>query len=635
MFFLPRKSILFSVLSLIIFIVAGRILFSAELVGKVVDSRTGQGISGVILRAISQQGKNREVRGKTNAEGKYHLELLRGNYKLHVSLPDSIYWPKFYSATENERGDILPVPSFDSYLELDIPLKAGGSISGAVRRQKDGKPLPDVHVYAETGESRISALTRSDGSYFLRPLLSGEYRVHVVTLDENYIPVYYDNRLDARKAELLPIHDREEVTGIDFMLELGGMIRGKVSSRSGHASLTGAKIVAEKLKSQEPPRYALSDAQGYYALRGLTSGKYLLECSLRQDTEAEGNPGKNFLLQFYQDGMDRTQAEPLEVQAESVTNEVNFELVEESRISGRVWSPYQKTAVKSVGIRPRLDQSETVNLSDGQSDNNGRYLIDHLPPGKYRLETILSKANQRFVPVYYRNRLNLELADLLDISEGSWLRSIDFDLTLGASVKGLVKVEDSIYRLEPDAVVLHLKPDGLDLFQYGEHEMKTQPDGAFFISGIPAGRYQFFPVLKDPNLLPEFDSGLRILPLAEGDNLEGVEFILRVGGSISGTVSSQDSRYTPGKLAIILISIKEQTQKIFPLKSEQYLLAGLNPGKYLLILTTTPQEINPDHPIPSARAFDSRYVDVSRGGMSKGVDFLIKTSSDGLANPMP
>lgn len=333
--------------------------------------------------------------------------------------------------------------------------------------------------------------------------------------------------------------------------------------------------------------------------------------------------------------MDRAQAEPLEVQAESETSEINFELVEESRISGRVWSPYQKSAVKGVGIRPHLEQNDTVNLSDGQSDSNGRYLIDHLPPGKYRLETILSKANQRYVPMSFRNRLNLDLADLLDLPEGSWLRSIDFDLTLGASVKGLVKVEDSAYRLEPDAVVLHLKPEGLDLFQYGEREMKTQPDGTFSIPGIPAGRYQFFPVLRDPNLLPESESSPRILPLVEGDNLEGVEFILRVGGSISGTVSSQDPSYTPGKLALILISIKEQTQKIFRLKSEQYLIAGLNPGKYLIILTTTPQEISPDRPIPPARAFESRYVDVSKGGMSKGVDFLIKTSSDGLINPTP
>jgi hypothetical protein len=635
MFSFPRKQTFLAILSPILFLTSVRTSFCAELVGKVVDAQTGQGISGAVLRAIPQQGKIREVRGKTDVDGKYHLELLRGNYRLHVSLPDSIFWPRFYSATGNEKGDVLPVPSFDSYLELDIPLQSGGSISGTVRRQKDGSPLPDVHVYAEAGEARVSALTRSDGSYFLRPLPPGEFHVHVVTLDENYIPVYYDNRLDPRKAELLPIHDREELTDIDFLLELGGLIRGKVSSRSSRTSLAGAKIVAEKLKSQEPPRYALSDAKGYYTLRGLTPGKYLLECSLRQEMEAEARSGNNFLLEYYQGGMERDQAETLDVQAESVTNEVNFELVEESRISGRVWSPYQKTAIKNVGIRPRRDHNETLNLSDGQSDTNGRYLIDHLPPGKYRLETILAKANQRFVPVYYRNRLNLNLADILDISEGSWFRSIDFDLTLGASIKGVVKAEDPAYRLEPDAVVLHLKPEGLDIFQYGEHEMKTQPDGAFFLSGIPAGRYQIFPFLKDPNLMPESDSGSRILPLAEGDTLEGVEFIVRIGGSISGTVSSQDSRYPPEKLSIILISIKEQTQKIFPLKSEQYLIAGLNPGKYLMILTTTPQEISPDRPIPPAMAFDSRYVDVARGGMSKGVDFLIKTSSDGMVNLMP
>jgi hypothetical protein len=635
MLYLPQKLFFLLILSLGVLISTRSMVIGAEIVGKVVDSRTGLGISGALLRAIPQQGKNREIRGRTDTEGKYHLELLRGSYLLHVNVPDSVYWPRFYSASGLEKGDVLQVPSFDSYLDLDIPVQAGGSISGIVLRQKDGRPLSNVHVYAESGETRVSTFTHSNGSYFLRPLLPGDYRIHIMTLNENYIPEYYNDRLDARKAELLPIHDREEILGIDFRLELGGVIRGRVTSRNSHLPLMGAKIVAEKIKSQEPLRYLASDRQGYYALQGLTPGKYLLECSLRQETEEEANSGKNYLLQYFQATLDRSQAKPLEVQPESINSEVNFELVEESRISGQTWSQYQKAPVKNVTIRPWLEQTEPLYLAGGESDNKGYYRIDNLPPGKYRLETILSKSNQKFVPMFYQKSLNYDQADVLDVPEGSWLHSIDFSLSLGANIRGQIRTDDSSYKLESESVLLHLKPEGLDIFQYGEHEFKTQADGSFLIQGIPAGRYQIFPVLKDPNLLPEPEVHARILSLVEGETQEGVEFNLRIGGSLSGSVISQDSRYPPEKLAIILISVKEQTQRVFQLKSEQYLLTGLSPGLYAIILTTTPQEMLPDRPIPASRVFDSRYVDISKGAASKGVDFLIKSSPAGLLNSSP
>jgi hypothetical protein len=77
-----------------------------------------------------------------------------------------------------------------------------------------------------------------------------------------------------------------------------------------------------------------------------------------------------------------------------------------------------------------------------------------------------------------------------------------------------------------------------------------------------------------------------------------------MGGSISGKVSTQSSANSLQKLNLILISVKENTKTFFDLGSEEFTIAGVEPGKYVLILLS---QQNSPQPIFSAN-FCFRYA---------------------------
>ena len=70
-------------------------VYGAEIVGRIIDRDTKLGIAGALVRALPQQRNQAEVLDKTGEDGKYHLELLRGKYKVFVNVPDSNYLPQF------------------------------------------------------------------------------------------------------------------------------------------------------------------------------------------------------------------------------------------------------------------------------------------------------------------------------------------------------------------------------------------------------------------------------------------------------------------------------------------------------------------------------------------------------------
>jgi len=113
------------------------------------------------------------------------------------------------------------------------------------------------------------------------------------------------------------------------------------------------------------------------------------------------------------------------------------------------------------------------------------------------------------------------------------------------------------------------------------------------------------------------------LEVLEGEVIEGVEIPVKVGGSISGVISSQSDFHTLDKLLLILISVKENTKTYFDVTSERYTLPGIDPGKYVLVLLTNPEKTHPTEDFRPTRVFDTQLVEVSRGKTTRGVDFQI------------
>ena len=112
-------------------------LRGAELVGLVREAGTGEMIVGASVRAIPLSKNLREVLSRTNSNGRYHLELLKGKYRLFLSFPGSDYLPQFFSTNDQPQGEIIDVPTFDSFRIIDLTMNSGGSIAGKVVRFSD------------------------------------------------------------------------------------------------------------------------------------------------------------------------------------------------------------------------------------------------------------------------------------------------------------------------------------------------------------------------------------------------------------------------------------------------------------------------------------------------------------------
>ncbi len=603
-------------------------LRAAEIVGTVRSVRTGQGISGALVRAIPQQRNRRDVQAQSNAEGRYHLELIRGKYKLFISVPNSNYLPQFYSSSDQERGDILDVPTFQSFMIANASLSSGGSIAGRVSRYTDNAPVASVRVSAESKDSRISVSTREDGTYLFQALPPADYRVHVVALDENYVSSYFDEAPYVDLADVIVVRPDQEVTGIDFHLRLGGSITGRVLAQRNREPISGIKIIAEKQNSKENPAFAYTDSQGFFALQGLPDGIYVVETGTAKPSNETSSTRSRYLTAYFENRFDKELATKLRVENGSSISGVNFTLFQSGRISGSVHARRSGSPLPEVAILPAHVQKDISNQFPTKTDESGTYLIENLAPGEYVLNASLPQRGRRFVEVYYQDKLNPETADRVFVEENGWTRGIDFSLILGATLRGRLKVDDPEYKLDASACSISLKRSPLDLEGFGERTYRLTSDGSFTIEGTPPGKYTMIPKLMDPNLRLQNNLEGKTFDLIEGEVKEEIEFFLKVGGSISGIVSTKNPNYTLDKLLLILINIKENSKSYFGLNSDHYALNGLEPGKYLLVLLSNPERTHPDSSFQPARVFDSRTIDVLKGKTTTGVDFQLAGSEN-------
>jgi hypothetical protein len=611
-------------------------LFGAEIVGRIVDRDTRLGIGGAVIKAVPQQKNQPTVWDKAGENGKYHLELLRGKYKLLITVPNSNYLPRFYSASNQELGDVIDVPTFQSFIIINVPMDAGGSISGVIRRRLDRSPVEGVRVYAEAPGFRVSTTTNPDGSYAFGALTPDRYRVHVFPIDENYVPVYFDDALDPEQSVSLPLDRQQRITGIDFLLRYGGVISGRVYARKNREPIAGIRVLAEKQKTGTPPVYAYTDTNGFYTLRGLPDGVYTVETGgLKESTASNKSSRSRYLTQYYHDRFDRELSEKLRLNSGNSFAGIDFSLVTGGKISGTVRSRYDNRPVSSAEVV--LQETATTILSAPKvtTDRDGHYQIENVPPGEYIIDTVLPKQDRRLVGVFYRDKLSFEHADKVTVEEDAWLRDIDFNLLWGATLKGQMKVDQPNYKFDAATDTITMKRISPDLDGFGERNFTINPDGSYIIEGAPPGRYRLSPRIADPNVLPIPSSEERILDLAEGDSIEGVDFAVGMGGSILGKVTTHSTAYPIEKLNLILISIKENTKTFFDLNSEEFTITGVQPGNYVLVLLSNPEKTHPNQSLQPTRVFDTRLVEVNKGKATRNVDFQIAESVERQAGILP
>lgn len=383
------------------------------------------------------------------------------------------------------------------------PPSAGGSISGTITAESDGSPLADIPVRAlnpRTGAHR-GARTDATGHYVVENLRPGKYVV--LASGNGYLPELYDNVnprnfADATRVE---VTTGNETANVDFALSQGGSISGVVTAAAGGSPLANIRVFAvpagvhppEAGDTAEPDGAkfeptgsgpadapedrperkhkrpgAVTDDTGHYTITGLPTGDFIVVAGA----------GSDYMPQPYSEG--GTEPTPVHVNAGEETTGIDFALSAGGSITGRVTD---EAGAPIANARVRAIDPDTHARGGARTDDDGNYSISGLKTGSY----LVSANAPGYLPQFYNGAADRDSATPVAVTEGSTTPGIDFALSSGGSISGVVTDEESGDPLAGRVVIAGSAETTVEFALH--RRARTDEAGRYTITGLPSGSY--------------------------------------------------------------------------------------------------------------------------------------------------
>jgi len=243
----------------------------ASINGRVVSS-SGDPVGGVSVNA--DNGSDFVRNTITDPNGYFNIEYLPyGTYR--VGCPAQDMEPLGVWVYQEISGLVLseaePVAG-----GLLITLQPGGFISGTVTGP-DGQPLIGIMPHIEPWEPGHFFFVRgtdANGQYVLGPLPIGNYRVSAMS-NPGYADEYYLDSHNWIGSTIVPVTAGSETSDIDFTLEPGGAISGRIVDLDGNP-VYGVSVLLENPDIIR--RGFVTRASEAYSFSGLPYGAYTMTC---------------------------------------------------------------------------------------------------------------------------------------------------------------------------------------------------------------------------------------------------------------------------------------------------------------------------------------------------------------------
>jgi hypothetical protein len=220
----------------------------------------------------------------TGDDGTYKASGLQpGRYLVKADPLGQNYLAEWYDdAPTREEADPVTVVAGETTEEIDLALTPGGVIAGSVIEDSESNPgaitpLANVIVTAgsfETDEVMARTRTLEDGSYRLEKLPAGTYWVHAGNEAQSLIGEYYDDHLLREDADPVEVAEGGVVKRINFALQYGGGIAGRVIGVSTDDQLVPFKVTAYDWEPNKAVRTVGVGPGGRYRIPSLPVGGY-------------------------------------------------------------------------------------------------------------------------------------------------------------------------------------------------------------------------------------------------------------------------------------------------------------------------------------------------------------------------
>ncbi len=398
--------------------------------GKVTKADGVTAIASADVWANSYDGGGGSGYARTDAQGRYTITgLLAGGYRVESAAGSQGYVREYYKeSVEYQQAVRVPVVAGQTTTGIDFTLEASGGISGKVTKADGVTAIVSAEVWANSydgGGGNGYARTDAQGRYTITGLPAGDYRVKAVPSNNKltklpYADEFYNNTYDHGAAKPVTVTVGQDTPDINFALEVGGSISGRVTDEVGNP-IQNADIWADYWAGSTAGA-TRTDARGYYTIKNLPSGDY------RVQAKATGRVQKS-----YSNALTYDKAMPVRVTAPNDAAGINFSLGPGGTISG--------TVKDKVTGRPLANVSVDCGRMDGEggggatTDQNGNFTITGLPFGRYRLGSPSDKrwggGDGSYARQFYNSKLDWGSADVVTISaQNPNAANIDFSLQI-------------------------------------------------------------------------------------------------------------------------------------------------------------------------------------------------------------
>ncbi|HXI13556.1 MAG TPA: carboxypeptidase regulatory-like domain-containing protein [Thermoanaerobaculia bacterium] len=247
------------------------------------------------------------------------------------------------------------------------------TISGTVRSAADGRDLQGMTVaaYSEAGVLQSSGATDSKGRYSLT-LSSGSYKLLAFDPLGAFATSFYQGASSFESTVALSVSGSQTLSNIDFSLQRGGRVTGRVVTSSG-APIAGAVVTAYNLDGSRRA-FTFTDGNGRYSLV-LAPGQYKL---------AAFDEGGLFAPEFLVGQSTFVAASVITVSSDVTLAGSDFVLGSLARVTGTVLE--SGTSRPLAGLTVAAYSLEGALITMSTTDALGRFALS-LPAGTVKLVT--------------------------------------------------------------------------------------------------------------------------------------------------------------------------------------------------------------------------------------------------------
>jgi len=497
-----------------------------------------------------------------NTDGTYTIENVPpGDYI--VSTWASGYVFLFYdNVALFQDATVVKVAENLSVQDIDFTMQkfeeGKGSISGNVKDESDDSPISDAFVYVISPDNPQlfgQSMVDENGNYHIKGLKSAKYYVFASAAE--YRDEIYYNAMNLDDAVAVDVVEPNETSGIDFRLDKGGIISGKIVGKDGNPlkdvfveawDKADAAAIKDSISMLMGGYfgYAVSDENGMYEISGLNDGNFLVASSVYDSWSCH--------MKWY-DNVDHVEdAASITVKKGQPVTDVDFQMnfVKVEGVISGVISDKNNEPLSNAYVQVQSIEESWV-WEYCITDEQGKYRFERLPAGKYLISVGVQNGNE-YVYRWYDDADNIKdaTAVIIDDENDNVIIDMKMSFTLPEGVIAGKVVDDNGKAILNAAI--QLSPASIEDTCFVQCVWaKTQSDssGNYKLEHLPAGEYYLSAMAWSAESFAEQwyenadnpKDATKII-LSDNETRNDINFTLElksVMGSISGTVTDSIS----------------------------------------------------------------------------------------------